>query len=269
MPYLELADTRLHYEETGSGQETIIFSSSYLLDHTHFAPQIDRLREDYRIIAYDHRGHLKSSPIEQPTTMQEIVRDGIAIVEEVAQEPVHWVGLSTGGFVGMRIALQRPALLRSLTLMSTSADAEPMLARIRYRCLFMVLRLLGSRPVMGQAIGRLFGEQFRARPENVACIAKQAQLIRSQDIPSVIRFGLAIFGRDDIYEQICEIYVPTLVVSGELDTAQPPLRGKRIAGRIPGARFELIPGAGHICTLEEPARVNDVLSSFLEKVAPG
>lgn len=267
MPHLELADTRLYYEETGSGPETIVFSSSYLLDHAHFAPQIDVLREGYRIIAYDHRGHLQSSPIERPTTMQAIVDDGIAIVEKVAQRPVHWVGLSAGGFVGMRIALQRPALLKSLTLMSTSADAEPLPARIRYWGLLLALRLFGFTPVTGQAIVTLFGECFRANPRNAACLAKQEQLIRSQDITSVIRFGHAIFRRDDIYEQLSDIHVPTLVVTGELDTGQPPLRGKRIAARISGARFELIPGAGHICTLEEPARVNAVLTAFLDRVA--
>lgn len=267
MPHLDLSDTSLYYEEAGSGTETVVFSSSYLLNRTHYAPQIAALGDRYRIIAYDHRGHRDSTPIKRPTTMQDIVDDGIAIVEEVAGGPVHWVGLSTGGFVGMRIALQRPELLRSVTLMSTSADPEPLLDRILYRGLFLALRLFGFAPVIGQALGKLFGARFRADPANAALLAEQEALIRSQDIDSVIRFGNAIFARDDVYDRLATIRIPTLVVSGELDVAQPPPRGRRMAARIPGARFELVAGAGHICTLEAPERVNGILISFLSGLA--
>ena len=76
-------------------------------------------------------------------------------------------------------------------------------------------------------------------------------------------FAAGIFARESVHHQLGRIRAPTLVLVGEEDRATPPFRARRIAAGIPGAQLEIIPGAGHLCTVEEPAAVNAALDRFL------
>ena len=60
MPEISINGARLFYEEQGAGPETIVFSHSYLLTAEHFAPQVEALRDRYRCVSFDHRGHGRS-----------------------------------------------------------------------------------------------------------------------------------------------------------------------------------------------------------------
>ncbi len=87
--------------------------------------------------------------------------------------------------------------------------------------------------------------------------------IADNDTQSVIRFGLAIFARKSVLDNLPQVEIPTLVIVGEEDTATPPSKARNMAEAIPGARLEVISKAGHISTLAEPARVSALLEEFL------
>ncbi len=125
MPEVDLDGVRLSFVERGSGAETVVFSHSYLLDHRHFEPQVAALEDRFRVLAYDHRDHGGSERPDGPYEMDAIYVDAVRFVEAMCDGPVHFVGLSTGGFVGVRLGIRRPDLLRSLVLMGTSAENEP------------------------------------------------------------------------------------------------------------------------------------------------
>ena len=125
MPDFLIDGTRLHYTEVGDGPETVVFSHSYLLDHHHFDAQIAALAGRFRVLAYDHRGHGQSDRPRGTCSMEHIYSDGVRVAELLGRGPVHWVGRSTGGYVGLRFAIRRPELLRSLVLMDTAAGPEP------------------------------------------------------------------------------------------------------------------------------------------------
>jgi 3-oxoadipate enol-lactonase len=62
---------------------------------------------------------------------------------------------------------------------------------------------------------------------------------------------------------LSRIACPTLVITGELDGPTPPADGKLMAEKIPGARLEIIPRAGHLSNLEQPEAFNAALRDFL------
>ena len=258
----------LHHIEVGSGDHTVVFSHSYLADHTHFSPQIEALSAHHRVLAFDHRDHGQSGRATTSYTMQTLVDDGIAFLEQTGAAPCHWVGLSTGGFVGMRIALQRPELLSSLVLMDTSAEAEPSLARVRYEGMLLALRLVGVRPLMGQTMKLMFGASSRSDPTKAELLRYWQDRLAANDPPALIRFGKAIFGRDSVLDRMPEVAVPTLVIVGAEDKATKPDKARRIAERVPGARLEVVPAAGHLSTLEQPEHINRLLADFLAGVSP-
>jgi len=264
MPHLPTDDgASLHYIERGAGDETVVFSHSYLADHRHFEPQIEALAQRYRVIAYDHRGHGQSAKSGAPITIDRITDDGIAVLEAIGGGPVHWVGLSTGGFVGMRIALRRPELLRSLVLMDTSAGAEPLLARARYTAMLAIVTRVGIRPVLAPTMKAMFGPSFLADPNRAAERAVWIERFSANDFTAISAFGHAIFGRGDLTADVQAIDTPTLVIVGEHDRATTPDKSIRLTATIPGARMAVIPRAGHLCTVEEPALVTEALEAFL------
>jgi pimeloyl-ACP methyl ester carboxylesterase len=123
MPTVNCNGVQLFYTDTENGQDTVVFSHSYLLDHSHFNPQIDVLKEHYRCIAFDHRGHGQSGKPSSGYEMENLYQDAVSFIEEMGCAPCHFVGLSTGGFIGLRIGIRRPELVKSLIMMDTSADA--------------------------------------------------------------------------------------------------------------------------------------------------
>lgn len=264
MPEIETPGARLSFVERGSGKETVVFSHSFLVDHRHFEPQIAALEDRYRVLAYDHRDHGESERIPEPYSMEDIYADAVAFLEATCDGPVHWVGLSTGGFVGVRLGIRRPELLRSLVLMDTSAEAEPWRNRLKYHLMLTALEWIGFRPLIGETMKAMFGPRFLTRPERQEERELWKGRITANEPAALARFGRAIFSRNDLREEAIRISVPTLVLVGECDRAKPVPEARRLAEAIPGARVEIIPRAGHLCTIEEPEAVNSALSSFLD-----
>jgi 3-oxoadipate enol-lactonase len=267
MPEVSANGARLHYTDTGGSGEVVVFSHSFLTDSRQYAHQIDALSERFRVIAYDHRGHGRSGHCRDPFTMAEIYQDGLCILDALGLPPVHWVGLSTGGFVGQRIAIREPDRLRSLVLMDTSAEQEPTVNWMKYKAMFMTLRLAGFGPVMGAGMKAMFGPSFLRDPEHAELRALWRERIQATDIPSLIQFGNAIFGRESVLDALQSVRCPTLVLVGADDRATPPAKARRIADQIPGARLEVIANAGHISTVEQPEAVTALLRTFLEACA--
>jgi 3-oxoadipate enol-lactonase len=266
MPDILVNGVRLHYTEQGSGSETIVFSHSFLVDSHHFDPQIAALKGHYRCIAYDHRGHGRSEVARGGYEMENLYQDAVSLIEALGCAPCHFVGLSTGGFIGLRLAIRRPEMLKSLTLMDTSAEAEPPEAMKQHRLMLFALRWLGYRPVVGRAMPIFFGPRFLKDPSRSHEVREWRRRMTANDRQAMIDFASGIISRESVYEQIDAIRTPTLVVVGEKDVPTPPEKARHMASRIPGARLEVIADSGHLTTIEEPAAVNAALKAFLDSL---
>lgn len=262
MGHVEVDGVRLYYETAGSGPQAVVLSHSFLVDHSQFAGQFEAL-DDYRVIAYDHRDHGRSDRVGTAYDLDALVRDAEGLIDALEAAPCHFVGLSTGGFVGMRLALRTPQRLRSLTLMDTSAESEPLLKLGKYRALFTLLRLVGTRPLQGRAMREMFSTSFLRDVDRQDEVARWRERIVKNDPAALVRFGNAIFDRDDIVEQLRHLDLPTLVIVGEHDRPQPLPRARTIVDAIPGAELTVIPDAGHLSTIEQPEAVNEVLLPFI------
>lgn len=130
------------------------------MNNTMFNGQIDAFKDRFRCVAFDHRGHGQSEVTKDGYELNNLVTDAISLIEKIDVGPVHFVGMSTGGFVGMRIALHRPDLLKSLVLMDTSAEAENDTSLKKYNLLMWIIRYVGWWAVIGQVMPLLFHKNF-------------------------------------------------------------------------------------------------------------
>jgi 3-oxoadipate enol-lactonase len=263
MPFLHVNGARLHYEERGAGEETVVLSHGLLWSGRMFDAQVEALSRGRRCIVYDHRGQGRSEVTAGGYDMDTLSEDAAALVLALGAAPCHFVGLSMGGFVGMRLALRRPELLRSLTLIGTSADAEPAANVPRYRLLGAVARLLSLRLVAGRVMRIMFGRTFLGDPAREGERRAWRARLLANDRTGVHRALHGVISRDGVHDALGAIDVPTLVLVGDEDAATTPDRARRIAAAIPGARLEVIRGAGHTATVEQPAQVGAALEAFL------
>jgi 3-oxoadipate enol-lactonase len=263
MPHFTSNGTSFYYEDTGGPGSAIVFSHGLMMSSRMWRAQVDALKARYRCIAYDHRGQGQSSdPGGRSHDMDTCFRDAVAVIEGIDARPCHFVGLSMGGFVGMRLAAHRPDLLYSLTLIETSAEPEAEENIPRYRKLAFAAQWLGARFVVDRVMPILFGRTFMNDPARAAERAAWRAEIASRP-RTIVRAVRGVVERAGAMEEIKSIRVPTLIIVGDEDTATPPPKARRIHEHIPGSRLARIPAAGHSSTVEQPAAVTRVLSDFL------
>jgi 3-oxoadipate enol-lactonase len=263
MPTIKANGVDLFYKESGRGPETIVFSHGLLMDHSMFEAQRAAFDSHYRVIAYDHRGQGQSEDPGRGYDMDILSEDAAALIRLLHADPCHFAGLSMGGFIGMRMAARRPELLRSLTLMNTGAESEPWLSRIRYNLLARLTRIVSPAPFVSMAVKELFGASTRKDPAKQSMLQEWTAKLRSRP-RKVASSLLAVMNRRDVSAELSLIRCPTLVITGEEDTARPPADSEKLAEAISGARLVRIPRSGHSSSLEQPEAVIAAMRDFIE-----
>lgn len=271
MPRLQVNGTTIAYGDSGSPADrpealTIVFGHGLLYSGWMFRAQVAALCDRYRCVTLDWRGQGSTPATSGGYDMDTLTDDAVGVIKGLGVAPVHYVGLSMGGFVGQRIAARHGELLRSLMLLDTSPDPEEPAAARQDKILAGVYRLVGMRPLMSKVLPLMFGPTFLADPNSTPVIDEFVQRLGRCNRAGLRKAVLAVANRDQIYDEIDRITAPTLVIVGADDTPTPPDKARRIAERVPGAQLEIVPNCGHSSTLEQPKAITDLLLRFLATV---
>ncbi|MEM7348438.1 MAG: alpha/beta hydrolase [Chloroflexota bacterium] len=263
MPHITVNGTRMYYEDHGEGPETIVFAHGLLWSGQMFEPQVAALKGQYRCITVDHRGQGQSEIAADGYDIDTLTEDIVALIQALDCGPCHFVGLSMGGFMGLRLGFRYPELLRSLILLETSADPESPESAKKYKMLNIIARLLGLGLVANQTMTIMFGQKFL----NDSARADLKQTLRQRLVGNhrigITRAVAGVVARDGVYDKIRQITIPTLIIVGDQDVATPVEKSERIHSQIANSQLHIIPGAGHTSTLEEPEAVTAAISNFL------
>lgn len=263
MPICHINGANLWYEEDGHGPETLVFSHGLLMDHRMFQGQAEVLGRHYRCIRYDHRGQGRSEVTLGGYDMDSLAEDAAGLIRSLGCAPCHFAGLSMGGFVGLRLAIRHPELLRSLTLIATSAEAEPAANRMKYRTLAALGRVAGFRILLGRIMPLMFGTTYLADPDRRAERDQWRQHLASLGRTGTLRALPGVIGRGGVTQLLDHIKTRTLILVGEEDRATPVARSIILQNGIAGSRMIRIPRAGHSPTIETPGEVSRALLEFL------
>jgi pimeloyl-ACP methyl ester carboxylesterase len=273
MPYVRTRLGRLFYDEHGEarrpGDPPILLLHGLLFDGAMWRGQIEALSALGRVIVMDGPGHGKSESAPRFTIEEhaEALGDALAALEIPS---VLVVGLSWGGMVGMRLALQHPARVAGLALLDTSAEREGFVQRLRYRGFIAMHRRFGIpyRFFVTKMAPLMFAP--RTLLERPDLLEASYRRMAGFDREGICEASLAVVvHRSSIADQLGRIRVPTLVMCGREDRATPPGRSETIARVVPGARLVVLEGLGHMSTLEDPVAVNQHLVPFVRTVVGG
>lgn len=267
MPARIINGVSLSYEEYGAGSEIIFFAHGLLWNRHIFDSQIDELKDSYRCIAFGFRGQGKSDVADSGYDMDTLAEDVFELIQSFKCTSCHFVGLSIGGIVGMRLAIKHPDLSKSLVLIGTSADPEPSENIVRYKRLNFIARWLGFRPVANQVMSIMFGQKFLTDVEKDQVNEKWQGVLINNNRIGISRAVTGVINRRGISEQLYKIVSPTLIMVGDQDVATIPQKSERIKASIKNSKLIIIQGAGHTASVEEPQAVNAALQNFYNELS--
>jgi pimeloyl-ACP methyl ester carboxylesterase len=258
MPSIRRPHATVAYDVVGDGPP-VILGHSLFCTRSMWRGVVDALAHEYRFINVELRGHGESTA-EAPFSLNDLVDDWISILDQESVDRAILCGLSAGGMTAMRLALRAPERVYGMALLDTSADREPLVNRVKNGALAWGYGHFGLLP-SGALLAAMFAPQtVRNRNDLTSSLLDEVHSFDRSQISHAIR---AAFGRDAV--DLSGVTVPTLVMVGEHDAATPPSRARRIAATVKGAVLAVIPGAGHLTTLEQPAAVVEHLRPFFAR----
>ena len=253
--------TALNYELVGNSKAPVVaLSHSLGTSLNMWNPQMDALKNNYRILRYDTRGHGKSEVTTGPYTMDMLMNDAIGLLDELEISKVHWVGLSMGGMIGQGIALAAPNRLSSLSLCDTMSVVSGESKAI-WKQHIQAAESLGLTKLVDFAMEGFFTESFRNMN------SEDYQQIQSQflatNVVGYIGCCHAIY-QIDYSDKLHRINTPTQIIVGLEDKITPVPEALFMQKHIENSSLDVVLGSAHLSNIEQSETFNDILLNFLD-----
>lgn len=259
-----MSELGFHFDDSGeAGLPAVVFLHAFPLNGGMWAAQAQALAGRARRLSFDVRGFGRSPLSPTPFLFEHLVDDLLALLDARGIERALLVGSSMGGYVALRAAERAPERVAGLLLAGTQAAADANAAKLK--------RAGGVRQLLAGGVdayvedflkGALSPETHRGR----APVVGEARRIIGESSPSALVHGLvALATRTDTTEALPSFAAPTRVVVGADDGITPPAVAEKLARAIPGADLHVLPGAGHLVSLELPERFNELLTELVDR----
>ena len=260
MPHADVNGQQLYFEDTGGDGPVVIFSHGFLMDHEMFAPQVEALRDTYRVITWDERGFGQTEFDGQPFSYWDSANDCLGLLDHLGVERAVLGGMSQGGFLSLRAALTAPERVRALILLDTQAGGETPELVEGYGAMLDTWQNVGPVDELAEMVaGIIIAEPV----ENAKWIAKW----KARDHALIEQPGACLLGRDDITDRLGEITCPAIVIHGVDDTAITMAQATALADGLLGAGDLVAVAGAHAANLTNPEPVNRAIVSFLSELA--
>jgi len=259
MPFADLDHCKLHYElEGASGSPVLVLCHSLGADLSLWDAQVALFVRRFRLLRYDLRGHGRSSVSSEPTTMQALASDVIALADAVSTNRFSFCGISIGGMIGLELALRYPGRLNALVIANTAArigTSESWEMRIR------TVQAHGMQSVVEPALERWFTPEFRSSHSNI--VEHFGQVLANTAPAGYLKACEAI--RDaDLRSSISEIQTPALVIAGSEDSATTVEDAQFLVHKMASSIYREMRTA-HLSNVEGSEEFSDAVFSFLVK----
>ncbi len=241
----------LQHRIDGDGVGVVVFSGSLGSTLEMWEPQLPALSDRFRVLRYDHPGH-GDTPLPEERSIEAFAHGVLSLLDELELERVSFCGLSLGGAVGMRLALDAPERLDRLALCCTSARfATPEVWEERAE----TVRAHGVGAVADVVLERWFTAGF-------GDVRRYREMLVSTPAEGYARCCEAL--RDwDARGRLGAIDVPTLALAGDEDPSTPQSELEAIAAEIRGANVAVLDHARHLANVERADEFNEALVAHL------
>ncbi len=254
----------VYWSARGRGPAVVLINGWSAASNAWPREWLRELRAQFRVIAPDNRGVGWSRFADTPFTIADLAGDVLDVLDAEEVECATVVGVSMGGMIAQELALRAPGRVGGLLLVATRAPAPEFTERPGLAVAFTLLR-----PPLREPLDSYFRRLWtlaaapgfaERRPDAIAELTRQTV---ERPTPRVMLMhqlrAMAGWGRA---ERLARLDVPTVVVHGTEDRLAPVSNGRRLAELIPGARYEELPGVGHLVPHEAPDRLTQLIAAM-------
>lgn len=239
----------------------IIFLHAVGLDLTWWDRQFAHFGTDRDLIAFDMPNHGLSGRLDQLPTFERLAAVTADVLVHLGVSSAHVVGISVGGMIAQTLAMSRPELVQSLTLVATTCEfSEDVREVLRERA--RTARRDGMKTIARLTQQRWFPAHFRDQRPDILDRAEKALLLQDPEFHASMWDMISAL---DMGERLIGIRSPALILAGSEDVNAPPSASQRIAGMLPAARLHVFDGVGHLPPVEAPEQFNLTLGSFISE----
>ncbi len=251
----------LHGDTGNDARPWLVFSHSLACDSAMWRPQLAEFARDYRVLAFDTRGHGRSDAPPGPYTMEMLAEDAHRLLLELGIHNTHFVGLSMGGMIGQTLTLHHPHSIASLTIADSTSRWPPEAVGVFAQRSQTALQS-GMAPLVDATLARWFTPEFRK--SNVDEVARIGDMILHTPVAGYVGCSEAI-PRISLTHRLHEITCPILVIVGDRDPGTPVSMSQEIHKSAPRSELVIIEHAAHLSNVEQPDVFNQTLRSFLDR----
>ena len=251
----------LHYEEGGAGLPVALLHG-FPLDHTIWAPQL--AGPAARLLAPDLPGFGASPPLPlDAPTMDDYARAVLAWADGLGLNQFVLGGHSMGGYIAFALARLAPDRLRGLVLVATQSGADSDATRQNRAAQAAAVAAQGAQGAADVMMPKMLG------PTAPPALTDQVRALMLGQAPAgLIPAIRAMAARPDSTPDLDGLPMPVLIVHGAADAIIPPAAATAMSEAIPGSTLVLVPDAGHLPMLEQPAAMSTALRDFLHRYWP-
>ena len=273
MPDIDIGGTTLHYAAAGAG-EPILLIPGLGLDHSYYRFGMPLLARHLQVLAVDPRGIGRSTKSPPPYTVEAWADDFAVMIDKLGFGPIHVLGSSLGGSMALALAQRHTGKLKSLMVVGGFSELDRT-TELNFRLRLRLIEKLGMSDEVADYMGLwTLTRKFINSDAGYATMRANQDIIRANSAESYSAFVEALlkWGRCQPGQEreakfttlLDSIALPTLVVTSDNDHLIPKELSDLIAARIAGAKLVVMPGAGHIPFMEQPAEVVRIVLAFLE-----
>jgi len=239
------------------GAPWLVFSNSLATNLSMWDDQVKALRDHFRILRYDQRGHGETDAPAGRYDFNLLVADIVALFDALKIRRVHFAGLSMGGMAAIALAEKHPERIDRVVACDCGPASTPQSAQ-QWEERIALARDHGMQALVQPTIERWFAPEFIAA--NASVVDKVRHMIRTTPASGFIGCAYAL-SNFDLQPGLGAIKNPILFLCGSKDAS---LAGtKALQAGVPGSKLIEIPNAGHISNMENPGVFTHALEDFL------
>lgn len=254
----------IHLETSGdAGGVPLVLVHGFPLDGRIFDAQRRALADRWRVIVPDLPGFGRSGPLPAGAsfTIASLADDLHAALSAAGALPCVLGGLSMGGYVALAFARRHPEGLRGLALIDTRAEADTPEGRSGRESMIQAVRERGAKAAAEQMLPKMIAQSTaKSRPEIARAVR---EIMESQPAETIACALAALRDREAATPWLPQIAAPTLVMVGEHDAITPPALSEKMKAALPTSWLTVIPGSGHLSSMERPDEVTARLAGFM------
>jgi 3-oxoadipate enol-lactonase len=262
---ITINDLEVSYNDEGKiGDPVIIFIHGFPFNKSMWNKQMEVLKENYRVIAYDVRGHGNSDAGTEDFSIDLFATDLLNLMDALKIDKAMLCGLSMGGYIALNAVENDPDRFDALILSDTTCTADTPEAKEKRMKTIESIKKDGVEKFADESIENLFApESFTTKKKEIAAVREMIVHTTEESLCKTLR---AFYERKETCSKLSDIYVPVLIMVGEEDKITPLAAAQLMQEKIKESLLSIIGHAGHLSNIENPSEFNDQLEEFVSTV---